>query len=236
MFEWWTYSLQDFLLFSPRTYFRLFELYNAAIWPAQILAIGLGLAIPFLLRQPTPRNSRLIATLLALAWIVVASAYFYLRYATINWIAPYFAAGFVFQGLLLIWLGLIRGHLTFALADRKSRIGLGLYLLALLIMPLLGLIFGRSLLQAELFGLAPDPTAIGTLGLLFASRGRPLIGLSIIPLAWCAISAATLWTMGSPTAWIMIAAPFVCAVSLSLRARGSYSSENRNKPFQRLDG
>jgi hypothetical protein len=31
MSEWWTYSLWDFLLFSPRTYYRLFELYNLAI-------------------------------------------------------------------------------------------------------------------------------------------------------------------------------------------------------------
>ena len=45
MSEWWTYSLSDFLLFSPRTYYRLFELYNLAIWPAQILALALGLAI-----------------------------------------------------------------------------------------------------------------------------------------------------------------------------------------------
>ena len=35
MSEWWTYSLSDFLLFSPRTYYRLFELYNLAIWPTQ---------------------------------------------------------------------------------------------------------------------------------------------------------------------------------------------------------
>ena len=33
MSEWWTYHLSDFLLFAPRTYYRLFELYNAAIWP-----------------------------------------------------------------------------------------------------------------------------------------------------------------------------------------------------------
>jgi hypothetical protein len=27
MSEWWSYSLSDFLLFSPRTYYRLFDLY-----------------------------------------------------------------------------------------------------------------------------------------------------------------------------------------------------------------
>ena len=45
MSEWWTYRLSDLLLFSPQTYYRLFELYNAAIWPAQVLAIALGLAV-----------------------------------------------------------------------------------------------------------------------------------------------------------------------------------------------
>ena len=29
MSEWWTYRLSNFLLFSPRTYYRLFELYNS---------------------------------------------------------------------------------------------------------------------------------------------------------------------------------------------------------------
>src|SRR5205807_4521090 len=49
MSEWWTYSLSDFLLFSPRTYYRLFELYNLALWPGQIAAIALGIVLLALL-------------------------------------------------------------------------------------------------------------------------------------------------------------------------------------------
>ena len=40
MSEWWTYSLSSFLLFSARTYYRLFELYNAEVWPLQIVTLG----------------------------------------------------------------------------------------------------------------------------------------------------------------------------------------------------
>jgi len=40
MSEWWTYRPEDFLLFSPRVYWRLFELHNEALWPAQIAAIA----------------------------------------------------------------------------------------------------------------------------------------------------------------------------------------------------
>ena len=45
MSEWWTYRPSDFLMFSPRTYHRLVELYNAEVWPAHVLAMGLGVAM-----------------------------------------------------------------------------------------------------------------------------------------------------------------------------------------------
>ena len=37
MSEWWTYTLADFLMFSPRIYWRPFELYIVAIGPAQFV-------------------------------------------------------------------------------------------------------------------------------------------------------------------------------------------------------
>jgi hypothetical protein len=49
MSEWWTYRLTSFLLFSPRTYYRLIELYNESIWPAQLAAAACGLTIAVLL-------------------------------------------------------------------------------------------------------------------------------------------------------------------------------------------
>lgn len=42
MSEWWTYTLSDIQSFSLQTWYRLFERYNAAIWPAQIAALALG--------------------------------------------------------------------------------------------------------------------------------------------------------------------------------------------------
>ena len=44
MSEWWTYRPSDFLMFAPRTYWRLFELHNEAWWPAQpLLVLALSL-------------------------------------------------------------------------------------------------------------------------------------------------------------------------------------------------
>ena len=40
MAVWLSYSLSDFLLFTPHTYYRLFELYNRAIWPVHAAGRG----------------------------------------------------------------------------------------------------------------------------------------------------------------------------------------------------
>ena len=45
MQEWWSYRPGDFLLFSPRTYWRLFQLANEALWPLQIPVLLIGAAI-----------------------------------------------------------------------------------------------------------------------------------------------------------------------------------------------
>jgi hypothetical protein len=109
MSEWWTYSLSDLLLFSPRTYYRLFELYNAEIWPLQVAALLLGAV---LLRGP-PWRGRAIAAALASCWLWVAWAYLLARYDTINWAARYFAAGFAVEAGLLAWSGILRDRLGF---------------------------------------------------------------------------------------------------------------------------
>jgi hypothetical protein len=80
--------------------------------------------------------------------------------------------------------------------------GLALLIYALAIHPLIAPLAGRPLAQAEIFGLAPDPTAIATLGVLLAAT-RPCWHLLILPLAWCAISWLTLWTMESPEAPVL---------------------------------
>jgi hypothetical protein len=103
MSEWWTYRLSNFLLFSPRTYDRLFELYNAAIWPAQAAAFLVGLVILFFLFRPTAARGRAAFGMLAACWIWVAVAFHAKRYATINFAAVQFAWAFGAEAALLLW-------------------------------------------------------------------------------------------------------------------------------------
>jgi hypothetical protein len=120
---------------------------------------------------------------------------------------------FAIEALLLSWSGGIRDRLRFRRpTDPAGAAGVGLVAFALLVHPLIGpVLLGRPWMQGEIFGVAPDPTVMATLGVLVAAE-RPRWVLLALPLIWCAISGATLWTMGSPDAPIM---PAAAAVALA---------------------
>jgi Family of unknown function (DUF6064) len=212
MSEWWTYSLSDFLLFSPRTYYRLFELHNLAVWPWHVLAIVLGLAVLVLWLRGGARQGRTVAIILATCWLFVAWAYLLVRYDTINWAASYFAAGFAVEALLLVWTGLMRNWLSLRPGrDVAGAAGLWIFVFALFGWPLVGRLLDRPWLQAEIFGIAPDPTVVATLGVLIAAD-RTHWELLVVPLLWCAISGGTLWAMQSSDALLAPAAALLALV------------------------
>jgi Family of unknown function (DUF6064) len=228
MSEWWTYSLSDFLLFSPRTYYRLFELYNLAIWPAHVVALVLAAAILGLLLARAAWQGRAILAILAGCWLWVAWAYLLERYDTINWTARYFAIAFVLQAVLLLWQAAF-GRICIRLrSDMAKGFGLAIFLFAVLLYPTIAPMVGRPWMQAEVFGIAPDPTAIATMGILLVANERARWELLAIPLAWCGISTTTLWTMGSPDALVPVLVGTVAVVTALKESRGS-SEEYRSR-------
>lgn len=212
MRDWGNYELSDLLLFTQETYYRQFELYNTDIWPAQIAALAGGLVIFALAWRSSAAGGRIVAPILAAAWVGPAWGYFFTRHAFINWVAPYYGWAFVAEAVLLILIGGIGGRLTFRTGmNRLRRAGLALFLFALLLQPLFAPLMGRSWAQAEIFAFMPDPTVVATLGLLLAAdRVRWL--LLVIPVLWCAVSGATLWTMGSPAFFVPPAAAVLVLV------------------------
>jgi hypothetical protein len=216
MDEWWTYRLSDFLLFSPHTYYRLFELYNIDVWPLHILALIFGIAIIVLIKRQPHWHGKVVSAILAACWLWVAWAYHLQHYATINWAAQYYAVGFMTQAALLIWVGIIRGALTFTTQSPViRRVGFGIYLFALFMQPLLAPLMGRKWLQVEVFAVAPDPTALATLGVLLLAADKTHWWLLTVPIIWCVLSVATLWTMKSPEALIMALVTLIVVVTVS---------------------
>lgn len=224
MSEWWSYRPSDFLMFAPRTYWRLFELHNEAWWPAQPVLLLAALAwLAWLLRRRHPTALRAGIVALAAAWAFAGASFLLARYAPINWAASGFALGFGLQAAGLAALATRRIQVTST--PTRLRAATLLWVWAVLGHPLLAPAFGRPWVQAEVLGLAPDPTAIATLALLLwteppATRtARALLRvLWMLPLAWCVISAATLWTMGSAQGWVMLAAPLVAIAAAVRRA------------------
>jgi hypothetical protein len=146
MSEWWSYRPADFLMFAPDTYWRLFELHNAAWWPLGLLANALVLVLAVALWRGETLAPRLAAGLMAVLCAAVA------------------------------WAG------------------------------------ERPLAQAELIGLAPDPTAVAGLGLLLHWRCTTARGhlvwwtLLVLGVLACLVSATTLATMQDPQAMAPLAA------------------------------
>jgi hypothetical protein len=222
MSEWWTYSLSDFLLFSPRTYQRLIELYNLAFWPLQLLTTAAGIAIIVAFAR-NPLADRVATIGLGLCWGWVAWAFHLERYAQINWAASWFALAFALQGALLVAAGLFGSGLAHT-GDRGSVSGVarGVALIVVLGYPLLAPLAGRGWGASEAFGTSPDPTALATLILVMQREGAVRWLLGIVPIAWCAIGAATLLAMESPQAYVVVAVALVAlALPLAMRRRAA---------------
>ncbi|MGE0667799.1 MAG: DUF6064 family protein [Sphingomonadales bacterium] len=204
MEHWLSYGLSDFLMFSPATYHRLFELHNAAVWPAQIVAVLAALAIVALLLRPPPWQGRAITGILAAAWLFVGWAFLLDRYAGIFSAAPWLAGLFLLEAALLAWAALAPVPPRFAVTgDAAGRLAVILLVFALAILPLAGPLNGRPWTGIQLFGIAPDPTAAATIALLLCGTGRFRWLLLAIPLLWCAVSGLTLAAMDSPHALLL---------------------------------
>ncbi|MGE5600184.1 MAG: DUF6064 family protein, partial [Pseudomonadota bacterium] len=96
------------------------------------------------------------------------------------------------------------------------RVGAGVLAFALVLQPAVGLLAGRRWTQAELFGVAPDPTVVATLGILLAATGLRAT-LLVVPLLWCAASGALAWAMGSRDALVMPLAGLVILIAATFR-------------------
>ncbi len=220
MSEWWSYTLADFLLFSPRTYYRLLELYNLAIWPAQFAGVAIGLGVVALLVGKRGRHDRLIAGLLAACWLWIAWAFHFQRYAQINWAAPWFALAFALQALLLVVFGVLGGRIVWQTSGGSERwFALSLVAIVVLGYPWLAPLAGRPWTSAESFGVAADPTAIATVAVLALVRGRIRWLLLVVPLLWCAVATATLWAIDAQLEAMVVAVATVLALLPAMRRR-----------------
>ncbi len=192
------------LPFTAEVFFSVFEQYNRAIWPAQIVAYGLGLGAVALAFRPAAGSDRLIGALLAAAWAWTGVVYHFGYFATINFAAPAFGVLFVLEGVLFAWSAAIRGRLAFRVrAGASGWAAVGLVVVALAVYPLVGWLAGYDVRGAPVVGLAPGPTTIFTLAMLLLSAGRTPLHLVVVPVLWSLVGGAGAWLLALPEGLIL---------------------------------
>ncbi len=219
MFDRLDYALADLLLFSPRVYDRMFELHNAALWPAHLAALAAGLYLVAVALKPSQQAIRLAFGLLAVIWLLVAYQFLYVRYAAINWAVIYVVPFFALMALILAWFAIRPKPVE--ISCRRNPAGmmaLGVLLLSLFGYPMLSVVSDRPWYTAEVFAVAPDPTVTATLAFLAMSRGVTVLPAMIIPLLWTIVTALTLFALGRPEFFV---APLAAAACIAAHLGGA---------------
>lgn len=198
--DWLSYSLQDFLMFGPQVFLRLFIRLNQDVWPWQLLIVLLALVVPWLMCRPAPALRRLAVWLVAAAWIGSGAGFLVRYFGEINWPAVWFGWSFVAQGLLMAALA------TFchweAIPKGRTRTFTWLWLTGVVALPWLPVLQSGELGALAVFGLTPDVTLAAS-SLVLAMMPRVLLwSLLPIPLLWVLFSAVTYWEL--QMVWLLL--------------------------------
>lgn len=203
------------LPFTTEDFFDVFARYNMAIWPAQILAYGLGLAVLVLALKPVRGGDKIIAATLTFAWAGMGAGYHIVYFSAINPAAWLFGALFVAQAVSLAWVGVVRDGLRVRFVpDLAGWFGLGLMAFAMAAYPLLGMAAGHAWPAVPMFGVAPCPTTIFTIGVLLLGGAGPM--LLAIPFLWALIGGTAAILLDVPQD---VSLPVAGAVGLALTVR-----------------
>jgi uncharacterized membrane protein len=91
--------------FTVDQFLCVFERYNVAVWPAQLILYALGFLAICLALERKADFSRGVSVILTMFWIWMGLVYHLWFFSPINRAAPIFALFFVLQGTLFFIAG-----------------------------------------------------------------------------------------------------------------------------------
>jgi hypothetical protein len=211
------------LPYTAEVLFNLMGRYNAAMGAGVAVAIALALVAVGLAVRPRAGGDRVITGILALGWLWTGAVFHNDYFAPLNFAAPIYAGLFVLQSALLLLTGVGLKKLRFrAAADTPGIIGLVIIGFALLGNPVLGWLAGWPLAQTQVVGLAPNPTAMLTLGLLLLVRPTIPLHLLVLPVLWALWIGWMSWVLGiTSDLTLPVAGVIALAVAIVARIRGT---------------
>ena len=186
----------------------------------QVLAYVAGLAVCFTVLRQVPHQSRIITGLLALMWSVNGIGYHGLFFSQINPAAYLFAALFLAEALVLLVIGFVVSDLVFKLHRPPwSALGVALVVFSMVIYPSWGWLAGHRYPATPVFGVAPCPTTIFTIGVLLLGSWQKVRWLLVLPVLWAAIGGTAAILMAVPQDYGLIVAGLIAIASVFVRRR-----------------
>lgn len=182
--------------FTTEEFLGVFEKYNLAVFPMQVVLFLMAVAVVFLSFQKFKWSDTLNLILLAFLWLWMGLMYHWLFFTTINKAAYLFGALFMVQAGLIGYYGYFKGQLSFVFRRNTSGYaGAILILYALFIYPFVGYQLGHVYPASPSFGL-PCPTVIFTFGMLLWTE-RPISKwLLVIPFLWSILGVSAAVSLG----------------------------------------
>ncbi len=183
--------------FSIEQFFEVFARYNLAVWPLQIVAFLAGIVVVLLLWSNSRGGAAMIAVTLSAMWLVNGIGFHWLYFSTINPAARLFAAVFILQAALLAFVAFAGPEVRFRSGRGPvSVFGLICIAFALVFYPVVGWLFGHRYPAVPMFGIAPCPTTIFTVGVLLQAQWRRVRWLLVIPGLWAGLGGSASFLLG----------------------------------------
>ncbi len=169
-------------------FYAMFTTYNEAVWPMPIVMYVLAIvAFVFSLQKKQGINA-VVLYILSFFWLwngIVFSLLYFSRFSPMFYLT---ALLFIFQALVLFLNGsglALKPRISFRLRNSLiTWVGMIFIIYALIIYPIIGWATGHSYPEGPIFGIAPCPSAIFTVGMLLLVEKKIPKLLLIVPVVW----------------------------------------------------
>ncbi|HEY3389743.1 MAG TPA: DUF6064 family protein [Prolixibacteraceae bacterium] len=203
--------------FTNEQFFQLFERYNLAVFPVQILLILFALIPVSLILSNSRLKNKFIGGYLGLLWIWTGFVYHIGFFAEINKAAYLFGTIFILQGILIFVSTFIRERLIFAFNYKAiDYLAYFFILFGLFIYPLIGYFTGSVLVKTIALGL-PCPSTIFTFGFLMLTNRQFPKYLLIIPTIWAVVGLSAAINFGVYQDYMMILTAIIADIYIIVR-------------------
>jgi len=192
--------------FTSEQFFEIFEKYNSAMYPSQIILLVLALLGIFLLYSKNPIKDKFIGLFLGLLWIWTGLMYHITFFTQINKLAFVFGGLFIIQGILILISSLFTRQLVFSYHHQtKDYFGYFFIGFGLIVYPLISYFTLGEITKTISLGL-PCPTTIFTFGFLILTSSQFPKYLLIIPSLWALVGLSAAINFGVYQDYMIIVA------------------------------